>query len=156
MEGLRHLPQFPILSEAAHSIVDISLADVAFDIGVCVGSSVPFCKFLEHLYFSFLFASLADGGRRVDKYLSSIQSCIDHGIVRNGRLLSDLIGEGGVIEPDDEASDGHGMLLRDLLDNLRQHEVIYFSGVLPGREIPGLEVVVSIGVDHFASDCDHL
>ena len=132
MEGLGHLPQFPILSETAHSIVYISLTDVAFDICVGVGSSVSFCKLLKHLYFSFLLASLADGGRRVDKYFCSIKSGIDHGVVGDGGLLSDLVGEGCVIEADDEAAYWYGMLLRNLLYNLRQHEVIYFSGVLPG------------------------
>ena len=156
VEGLGHLPQFSILCETAHSIVNISLADVAFDICMRVGSSMPFCKFLEHLYFSFLLASLTDGGWRVGKYLCSIKSGIDHGVVRNWSLLSDLIGEGGVIEADDEAAYWYGMLLCDLLYNLRQHEVVYFSGVLPGWEVPGLEVVVSIGIDHFAPDCHYL
>lgn len=116
---------------------------------------MSFCELLNHLNFSFKFASYDFGCRTIDENLSSIQGSIDHWVVRNPSLFTDFVGDGRILVVDYENTDGDSDLACHFLNDLRQLELTDFSFVFPCRETSGLIVHVTVCRDRFDSDSDN-
>jgi hypothetical protein len=115
---------------------------------------MAFSQLLYHLYFPFEFSSHDLRCRSVDKNLGSIESCIDHGIVRDPCLLTNFISYRCVFVVNNEDSNGYSDLARELLDDLRQLKLTNLSFELPSRKAPCLIVHITIRRNGLDSDCD--
>lgn len=127
-----------------------------FCVHINVGSSVSFSQFRNHLNFPFQFSPCDLRGWAIYENLSSIQSCIDHGIVRNPGLLTNFISQSCVLKIDDKDTNGNSDLSSEFLNHLWQLELSNLSFVLPCWKTSSLIVHVPIRSDCFDSDGHNL
>lgn len=113
---------------------------------------MSFGELFEHLYFSFEFSSFRFWSWNVNKYLGPIKGGVDHGIVRDPRLLANFVGEWGIVEIYNKDSNGNGQLSRYFLNDLRKLKISNLPGIFPRGKKASLEIVAAVGEMHLHSD----
>lgn len=156
MEGFWELLDFTVFCEEAAAIIVVVWSNSSLDVDIDIGTTMSFGKFLQHLHFSFKFSSFDLWTWDIDENFSTVQGSIDHRVVWDPCFLANFIGNVGIIEVEDEHTNGDDFLSSDLLNELGQHELVDFSGMSPKWEVSGLEVISTISQNHLGSDTDHL
>lgn len=151
----RQVYDFSVFRDHVSTVEILSLWKT-FCVNVNVGSSVSFSQFWNHLNFPFEFSPCDLRGRTIYENLGSIQSCIDHGVVRNPGLFTNFVCQSCVLKVYDKNTNGNGDLSCEFLYHLGQLKLSNLSFVLPCWKTSRFIVHVPIGSDSFDSDGHNL
>ena len=131
IEGLRELLDITIFTEHTASIIVVPCSDSALNVYVYIGSSMSLSELLQHLYLPLQFSSFYLASTHINKDLSAIQCGINHRVIRNPGLLTNLVSKRGIIEAQDKSTDWDCELSSDFLYDLGEEKVSHISRMLP-------------------------